>query len=79
MKIVNANLVLIPVKAYLQNEHLKEGAEKRQGKIRGKGGEVGDWGNRIVFSCVMHSPTHGCARMHIHRINGDILFETLGP
>lgn len=35
---------------------MKEGAEKRGGEIWGKGDEVKNWENKIVFSCVGHSP-----------------------
>lgn len=70
MEILNANPVLIPGKSISSNEHLKEGAEMRKEKIGEQRGREGNWEDGIVFSCVMSG---GCARMHIHRINGDIL------
>lgn len=42
--------------------------EKR--KLGSKGEEEGNWESRIAFSCVMSG---GCTRVHIRRINGNIL------
>lgn len=57
MKIVNANPVLILVKSISSKWTVEGGSrEETRGDFGGKGEEVGDWENRIVFSCVMHSP-----------------------